>query len=617
MLKHFLSSRLSDAIRAASESLNGLQADDATMALLKLERPRQKEHGDYAVNVSPLAKLTRMAPPKIAEILAEAMHQADADNLFEITVIGGFINIKFSLAALLQPIAALAQSNAPGQNDAMADQRILLEYVSANPTGPLHIGHGRWAALGDSLVRIFRHCGATVSPEFYVNDAGVQMRNIAVSVFRRALVILNETGAITAEDAAAFNSEDIPYPGEYVIDLAKRYLEDIDATTDLLTEISSLKNQAPVTHEQLPESLLAPLRQFCREKMLAEQTELMAQMGVHFDRFYSEKDELYAQNKPQQALEKLRASGKVYEADDAVWFRTTDYGDEKDRVLQKSDGSYTYLTPDIAYHDDKFSRTGADGQLAFNRIMNIWGADHHGYIPRMKAAVQALGHPVDQFEVLLGQLVNLIIDGEKTRMGKRRKMLTLADVVEEVGVDATRLWMVWKPAETALDFDVALATSSTNDNPVFYIQYAHARCCSILRNATEAQLNAETGEMLPPKIDSTQLEAFLNGLSPQQLLPIFDGVTENAAALDSVKSLLLKLDGFDDIVADAGRIRSPHLIARYAVDLSGEFHGFYQACRVLTDNPEVTMARLVLILALKKTLAQALALLGVSAPERM
>lgn len=616
MLKQQLFSELATAIRQSSDALNGLQADQDVLAMLKIERPRQKEHGDYAVNVSSLARLTKMAPPKIAEVLAAVLQkQVPADEM-AVTVVGGFINVMFTAKSLLKPTAHLIQTDAPGCNETMSGQRVLLEYVSANPTGPLHIGHGRWAAIGDSLMRIWRHCGAVPSAEFYINDAGVQMRNISVALFRRSLDLLTAESAVAPLYQEAFSAQDVPYPGEYVIDLAKSYLQDASRKQSLIKTIQALNSDA-LTQEQLSDELLEPLKQFSKVTLLEEQKELLAQLGVVFDRFYSEKDELYANQLPAKALEKLRQSGKVYEADDAVWFRTTDYGDEKDRVLQKSDGSYTYLTPDIAYHDDKFSRKGADGQPAFNRIVNIWGADHHGYIPRMKAAIQALGYPVDQFEVILGQLVNLIIDGEKTRMGKRRKMLTLADVVDEVGVDATRLWMVWKPADTALDFDVALATSTSNDNPVFYIQYAHARCCSIIRNATEPQTDTQSGETHPPKIVPGAFAAFSQSLNAEQLLTMFKGIEEASSTHQALKSVLLKLDGFDDIVADAGRIASPHLIARYAVDLASEFHTLYQLCRVLTDDADVTTARLALIKALQKTFAQALLLLGVSAPERM
>jgi arginyl-tRNA synthetase len=279
--------------------------------------------------------------------------------------------------------------------------------------------------------------------------------------------------------------------------------------------------------------------------------------------------------------------------------------------LRKSDGSYTYLMPDIAYHDDKFNRPEG-----YNRILNIWGADHHGYIARMRGAIEALGHDPGQFEVLLGQLVNLIVEGERTRMGKRRKMLTLQDVVDEVGVDATRFWMVSKSADSSLDFDVDLAASASSENPVFYVQYAHARCCSILRNAVESAPNVDTGEMTAPFVQADALTNFETSLAPDQITLLFDSLTD-AKDKAILKNLLLMLDGFEDIVKDAARLRAPHFLTQYMQDVSAQFHSFYGVCRILTPEPPLTMARLMLIRAIQKTLAEALGLLGVTAPEKM
>lgn len=600
MIKDYLTRQLALAIEKAAEPLNLFPQDSATavqtpitemLALLKLERPRNADHGDFAVNVSPLAKVTKMPPPKIADILSQQLLGLPHKH-YEITVIGGFLNFRLDQSILQDTLTETILAKTVAKNDSLADQCILLEYVSANPTGPLHIGHGRWAALGDALVRLWRHNGATVTPEFYINDAGVQIRNIAVSVYLRAVELL--TGKLPTDDPP-------PYPGEYVIDIAQTLIK---------THEKQVRDTPFTSIESVELDWLTP---WVIEAMLTSQKKLLKDLHVEFEAYFSEKDHLHAKKLPQQALEKLQAAGFTYEQDGAIWFKTTDFGDEKDRVLQKSDGSFTYLTPDIAYHDHKFSRVDDDGHPQYNRIINIWGADHHGYIPRMKAAVQALGHPVEQLEIILGQLVNLIVDGEKTRMGKRRKMLTLQDVVDEVGVDATRFFMVWKPAETTLDFDVDLALSATSDNPVFYVQYAHARCCSILRHATKAALNSETGETIPAKFKPEEIEAFQSKLSPFDLRPLF----EEQAAQSALRELILRLDGFEDLVKDAARIRAPHLIARYAVDLASDFHSFYNVCRIITDDPATTKARLMLIRALQRTLAQALDLLGVSAPERM
>ena len=349
--------------------------------------------------------------------------------------------------------------------------------------------------------------------------------------------------------------------------------------------------------------------------MLDSQKSLLSKAGVEFEAWFSEKQYIHARGLVEEALERLKASGHTYEEEGALWFRTTTFGDDKDRVLIKADGHYTYLAADIAYHHHKFTREDDDGNPQYNRILNIWGADHHGYIPRMKAAVAAMGHQPEELEILLGQLVNLIVDGEKTRMGKRRKMLTLQDVIEEVGVDATRFWMVSKSADTALDFDVDLAMSATNENPVFYAQYAHARCCSILRNATEPQTNVDTGETSQPPFTAAELESFAQALTPDQLTALFSDLEPET--MEALKTLLLRLDGFEDVVADAGRLRAPHLIARYTLEVAADFHSLYNVCRFLTPDPAVSKRRLMVIVALRRTLQQALQLLGVSAPEAM
>lgn len=602
MIKQHLLSHLSSALQSAATELNNLVVDDAIAASFRLERPRNPEHGDYAVNVSFLARHTKMAPPKIAEIISSHLK----DSPYEVSLVGGYLNFKLSEALLGQALVDIIHNEAPGQNDSQSNEKILLEYVSANPTGPLHIGHGRWAALGDAIIRILRHCGADVTAEFYINDAGVQMGNITTSVYWRCVALLKEEGALPKTVATP---ETLPYPGEYVLAVAKAYLADAQRKQSLLEAASQ-------SVEPQEESTLQAIKTFARDSLLAEQKELLNTMRVPFESWISEKAYLYERDVIAGTLNRLMEKGFTYEAEDALWFKSTEFGDEKDRVLKKSDGTFTYLTPDIAYHDDKFNRKDAQGNPRYNRIMNIWGADHHGYIPRMRGAIQALGHNPEQFEVLLGQLVNLIVDGERTRMGKRRKMLTLQDVVDEVGVDATRFWMVSKSADSTLDFDVDLAATASSENPVFYVQYAHARCCSILRNAVEPAVNVDTGETSPAFVQPEQLAHFEQSLTTESLKPLFESLTEpkDKAVL---KSLLVLLDGFEDMVRDAARIRSPHFITQYGMDVAAQFHSFYGVCRILTQDPIVTQARLMLIRAIQKTLAQALELLGVSAPERM
>lgn len=602
MIRNRILEQLGIALHHAAPDLNGLLVDEPVLSSLKLERPRNAEHGDYAVNVSFLARQTKMPPPKIAEAIAtQWLNVEGSDILATVTVIGGYLNFTLTEAVLKQALVNIIRSKQPGLNESLKDQRILLEYVSANPTGPLHVGHGRWAALGDSIVRILRHCGAFVTPEFYINDAGVQMENITNSVYWRCIELLKVDGSLPD---GILVPEALPYPGEYVIDIATQYLSDAARKQDFLTIYG--QNGALMSPE-----LGAILKRYTRQVVLDVQQALLKDMRVDFESWISEKEYLYDRDVIGKTLQTLTQKGYTYEADDALWFKSSEFGDEKDRVLRKSDGSFTYLMPDIAYHDDKFNR--AEG---YNLILNIWGADHHGYIPRMRGAIEALGHKPEQFEVLLGQLVNLIVEGERTRMGKRRKMLTLQDVVDEVGVDATRFWMVSKSADSSLDFDVDLAASASSENPVFYVQYAHARCCSILRNAVEAAPNVDTGEMTDPFVKANALADFEGALSPDQVALLFETMTE-AKDQAVLKALLLLLDGFEDILKDAARLRSPHFLTQYTQDVSAQFHSFYGVCRILTPEPDVTLARLMLIRAIQKILAQALALLGVSAPEKM
>jgi arginyl-tRNA synthetase len=602
-----IKSRLQQALLAtltrAKADLNNLPLEPAVLEALRLERPRQREHGDYAVNVSSLARYTKMAPPKIAEVLVQHWQES----LASVHAIGGFLNFRLSQDLLAQQLTQLLHTPALGLNQALADQRVLLEYVSANPTGPLHIGHGRWAALGDAIRRVLTHCGATVTPEFYINDAGVQMGNITQSVWRRCLELLD-----SAKYPFPQKQGDEPYPyypGEYVIDVATAWLEE-PGNRDRLTAAVATNG------ETLPEELAQAIRTFTKDRLLGEQQMLLERFSVPFDVWYSEQT-LHAAGRVQQTIEQLKASGYTFEEEGALWFRSTAFGDEKDRVLVKSDGSFTYLTADIAYHADKFSRTVPGQNKPYNKIINIWGADHHGYIARMRAAVEAIGYDPNQFEVLLGQLVNLIVDGEKTRMGKRRSMLTLADVIDEVGVDATRFWMVSKSADTALDFDVQLASSKTEDNPVFYVQYAHARCCSILRNAVQEHVNVQTGQTVAPPLSPAELEEAEKQLTPASLALLFEGLQDDTKAKEALTQLIIRLDGFEDLVIDSARLRAPHLIARYCLDLAADFHSFYNVCRILTPDKALTTSRLMLIIALRRVLAQGLALLGVSAPESM
>jgi arginyl-tRNA synthetase len=593
MIKEQIEKTLLETLKQHAQQLN-LPENNGVQNLLNIERPRQGSFGDYAVNVSPLARYAKMAPPQIAAIIAQGFSHSD----WAPSVAGGFINFQVNETKLLNSMVRLIQQEKPGENNAYADTRCLLEFVSANPTGPLHIGHGRWVALGDSLARIMRHCGADVTNEFYINDAGSQVFNLANSMWYRCLEILGTGGKLPPPE----EGKPYPfYPGEYVVDLAQGFLNEHKA------QVLAWDNPE---HTAPPEAIEA-LAAYGKAEVLTQQKALIERCRLHFDNWFSEKA-LHEQNAVKNMIQTLKDKGVTYEKDGALWFASSRFGDDQDRVLIKSDGSYTYLTADIAYHDEKYRRR--DGY--YNLIMNIWGADHHGYIPRMKAAMQALDHNPDQLEIILGQLVNLIVEGERTRMGKRKKMLTLEELVDEVWVDAVRFWMVSKSQDTPLDFNVDLAATASEENPVFYVQYAHARCASILRNAFQPRLDTTSGEELPPVVTVDQWDAFLKELSPEALAPLFDRLDDDQAR-SALKELLLKMDSFEDRAVDTARQRAPHMIARYALDLSADFHHFYNVCRILLPDAELSKVRLTVIYTLKKVLAQALDLLGVSAPEQM
>lgn len=627
MIKARILHQVAAALSQATPELNGLTVDESVLAGLRLERPRNAEHGDYAVNVSFLARVAKMPPPQIATALIRFLPDDDA---LSVSAIGGYLNFTVRERLLREALAGIARATAPGRNDSLQAERVLLEYVSANPTGPLHIGHGRWAALGDSLVRIFRHCGAMVTPEFYINDFGFQMEKLAISLWWRSVECLKEEGAlpgITPTDDLLQDRE-LPYSGEFVTELARMLLNDVAYQQAILDDWALYRQatgagaeQGQINISDLPaweETIKARLIGIATPRLLADQRGLLDTMRVYFDVWTSEKQAMHESGAVAKTLAALCEKNWTYTEEGALWFRSEAFGDEKNRVLRKTDGSYTYLTADIAYHHDKFLRRAPDGQ-PYTRILNIWGADHHGYIARLRGAIAALGHDPDRFEVLLGQLVNLVVDGERTRMGKRRRMLTLQDVVDEVGVDATRFWMVSKSADSALDFDVDLAASASSENPVFYVQYAHARCCSIIRNALEPAPNVDTGEIQPPVADAAAFEHDVQALTPDALAPLFDALpSEGTPSPRTVlKTLLLRLDSFEETVKDAARLRAPHFLTQYMLDLAAQFHSFYGVCRIITPDAEITRVRLMLILSIRKTLAQALDLLGVSAPERM
>ena len=341
------------------------------------------------------------------------------------------------------------------------------------------------------------------------------------------------------------------------------------------------------------------LSDYAKLEMERLQRELLENFRVHFDLFYSELD-LHNSGKVEASYKKLQESGKLYEKEGAIWFKSSEYGDDEDRVIKKADGSNTYLTADIAYHKDKMDR-------GFDRLINIWGADHHGYVARVKASMEALGYDSTKLEVLLGQLVNLVVNGEQTRMGKRKNMITLDDLIEEVGVDATRFWMCMRDINNTLDFDIELAKKSTDENPVFYVQYAHARACSILRNAINDRTDVQNGEIIKAPLTKEEFDNLVNNFDKT----ILENDVENA------KKLILKLEEFKSTIVNSAQNRTVYTICRYVQELAADFHSFYNATRVITDDLQTTKARLALVWAVKSVIALGLNILGVTAPEKM
>jgi len=536
---------------------------------ISVEKPKNPDFGDFAVNVSSLARSAKIAPPMIANAIAKYLPL----DKYETSVIGGFINFKLSdsvLAGVIKEI--LEKKENYGKPENIEKEKIILEYVSANPTGPFHIGHGRWAAMGSALANLLKFYGHDVYQEFYINDAGSQIQKLGRSLNIRIKQELGEDVDFPADEEERKNY----YAGEYLIPVAKKFLKENKPTDDI-----------------------AVLSDYAKKYMEKVQRDLLENFRVHFDKFYSELD-LHKSGKVEKCYKQLEKSGKLYEKDGAVWFKSSEYGDDQDRVIKKADGSNTYLTADIAYHIDKIER-------GFDRLINIWGADHHGYVARVKASIEALGNDPAKLEILLGQLVNLIVNGEEVRMGKRRKMVTLEELIDEVGVDATRFWMSMRSIDTTLDFDIELAKRSTDENPVFYVQYAHARACSILRNAIKEKINPETGEKSPAPMSEEELNETLSKFDTNAMIK----------AVPGTKKLILKLEEFKSMIDYSAKTRAVYTICRYVQDLAGEFHSFYNSNRVICDDKDLMKARICLIYSIKTVLKNALDILGVSAPEKM
>ncbi len=557
-------------------------APEAMYTPVLLERPKQAEHGDLACNIAmQLAKKLKTNPRQLAERIIAALHAqpAFAEGYIDAVEIAGagFINLRLSPKTKQAVVARILAEGAAFGRGAATGRKVQVEFVSANPTGPLHVGHGRGAAYGASLANLLAFCGDEVQREFYINDAGRQMDILAASVWLRYLESLG-TAVAFPEDG---------YRADYVRaiagDLAKVHGKRFERGASDLPQAGPGEDADAALDELIARSkdLLADdwraVHRFALEAMLADQENDLSEFGVAYDRWFSEQS-LHDGGDIERAMKVLGERGHLLEKDGALWFRSTAFGDEKDRVVRRENGQLTYFASDIAYHLNKFER-------GFDRMINVWGADHHGYIPRVKGALTALGLDADRLIIALVQFAVLYRNGEKVAMGKRSgDFVTLRDLRKEVGNDAARFFYVLRKSDQHLDFDLDLAKSQSNENPVYYIQYAHARVCSVF---TQAGADAAAGA-------ATDLLA-----NPRELV------------------LLQRLGEFPEIVQSAARDLAPHAVAFYLRDLAADFHSYYNAERILVEDAALAKARLALCAATRQVLASGLGLLGVGAPERM
>ena len=548
-LKQSLEQVIGDAVRAVVPEF----ADTP----VGLDRPKQAAHGDYASNIAlALAKRAKRNPRELAQALVAALPASGLIDRAEIAG-AGFINI-FVTAAARQAIVArvLAERDAFGTSRAHAGERVMVEFVSANPTGPLHVGHGRQAALGDAIASLFESQGYSVTREFYYNDAGQQIQNLALSVRARAQELLGETIAFP-EDG---------YHGEYIRELAQRYLTEVGRDPGHLDDLDAI-------------------RRFAVAQLREEQDRDLRALGVTFDQYFLESS-LYTDGKVDATVARLTASGKTYEKDGALWLKTTDYGDDKDRVMRKSDGSYTYFVPDVAYHVTKWER-------GFPRVINIQGGDHHSTVTRVRAGLQAmgLGIPAGYPDYVIHKMVTVMRGGEEVKLSKRAgNSVSVRDLIDEAGRDAVRFFLASRKADTEFVFDIDLARAKSDENPVYYLQYAHARVCSVLRQA---------------------------GMTPESAVEELAGADTSPLVSPYETALLRRIADFPEELAAAASDTAPHQVTFYLKDLAQEFHSYYNAERFLVEDPTLKRARLALVVATGQVLKNGLAVLGISAPSAM
>ncbi len=523
-----------------------------------LETPKEKAHGDFAANLAMLlTKQAKQPPRQLAQILVDNL-DLDRTWVSKVEIAGpGFINFHLDQAWVYQVLpVALNLDNRYGYSGAGQGKKVQVEFVSANPTGLLHMGNARGAALGDTLANLLAASGHEVTREFYINDSGNQIENFGKSLEARYLQLMGQ---------------DVPFPeegyhGQDIVETTKNL---IDRDGDKYLSMDSARRREEFVQYGLQEKLTA-IR------------EVLAKFGVEYDVWFSEKT-LHDSGAVKAVLEDLKSKGYIYEQEGALWFKSSTFGDDKDEVVVRGNGTPTYFAADIAYHKNKFDR-------GFSRVINIWGADHHGHVARMKGAVKAVGYDPDSLDVILMQLVRLFKGGEIVRMSKRSgEFVTLDELIDEVGKDAARYFFVMRSADSHLDFDLDLAKSQSADNPVYYVQYAHARICSILRQAKETGLE----------------------------FPAPEGVDYSVLGKEEELELIRKIADLPSEIAQAAVNMEPHRVARYAHELAGYFHSFYNACRVMVEDEKLRAARLVLVDASRITLRNTLHLLGLTAPERM
>lgn len=554
-MKQRLAKLIHQAVESAYE--NG-ELNPSDIPEVEIEEPKAEAHGDFSTNTAmKMAAAQKLPPRKLAEIIIN--HINDPEKLIARTEIAGpgFINFHIQPSAWYPLLKQIHEAGLKfGASDVGQGKKIQIEFVSSNPTGPLHVGHGRGAAVGDSTANILEYCGYDVQREYYINDSGRQIQTLGRSVFLR----YREMGG-----------EEIDFPGdcyqgEYIRDLADEIREKEGERLMDTDEAEAIEHCARHASSKIIDGIRADLNQF----------------GVTFDRWFSEQS-LYDSGMVDKDIKALQDQGVIYEKDQALWFRTTDFGDEKDRVVVRKNGVTTYFASDITYHKDKYDR-------GFEKVIDVWGADHHGYIPRMTAAIEAFGKKRDRFHVILVQLVNLLRGGEPVAMSTRAgEFVTLGDVIQEVGSDAARFIFLTRHYESPLDFDLELAKKQTNDNPVYYVQYVHARISSIIRKAGERGIDNITWD---------------------------DGAIQMLREPEEIR-LIKTMARYPEVIKSSAEYMEPHRVTFFLRSLASEFHSYYNKHRVLVDDQTLCRGRLYLVSALKKLIHNGLTLLGVSAPERM